>query len=189
MADTIRSFIAIELPPRVIDSIRALESGLRASGVPMRWVRPENIHLTVKFLGDVLPEQVAQIHAALGDSVAGAAPFALTAAGLGVFPDAVRPRVLWVGLCGQTDALFSLRRAVEDRLGRHGFPREDRPFRGHLTLGRAKERIDGRALGRAIQAHAGYRSEGFWVDRLCLFKSELKPSGPEYTRLVSVTLA
>jgi 2'-5' RNA ligase len=149
----------------------------------LKWVRPESMHLTLKFLGDVDPARVPEIEAALAAAAGAAPPFSLNARGIGVFPGMRKPRVLWMGLEGQLDRLAALQAAVESELARVGFPAEERPFKAHLTLARIKAplRIP---LSEALLSEAGEGESGpFPVERICLFRSELRPAGAVYTRL------
>ena len=188
MADTIRTFIATAIPDFVLAAIHEVQESIRRHGFNIRWVRPGNIHLTLKFLGDVSRQDVDRIAVTMVETVKPFPPISLSARGVGVFPSIKRPRVLWVGLDGQTEPLVRLQKALDEGLGAIGFPREARPFKGHLTLGRVKGRIDSRKLGAAIDRFSGFESETFRVDRIHLLKSDLKPAGAIYTRLNSAEL-
>jgi len=109
---------------------------VRDLGLPVKWVRPEGIHMTVKFLGEVEPEREPELRAALTRAAAGGRPLPLAVRGFGVFPDATRPRVIWAGLDADP-TLELLQHRVEQEFSPLGFPPEGRPFRPHLTLGRA----------------------------------------------------
>jgi len=136
MSKTIRTFIAIEIPGTIISKIRELQDGIRAYGFKIRWVRTENIHLTLKFLGDVEEIKINEIANAVAETVKGHSPITLQAKGIGVFPGIKRPRVLWVGLAGQLEALVRLQQTLDENLMALGFSREERTFKGHLTMGR-----------------------------------------------------
>lgn len=188
MPDTIRAFVAFELPRRVMSCIEEIQSRLKKSDVNLRWVRPESIHLTLKFLGNIQAADVEAIGGALEFAAQGVAPLVLEATALGVFPNLRRPRVLWMGIAGQTAGLNRLRENVETALTTLGFPTEARPFTGHLTLGRTKGTLKGRSLLKALETHTDFRSGPFTVDRFFLFKSDLKPTGAEYTKLRAIEL-
>lgn len=134
-------FVAVELPEAVRVSLAATMERLRAAGAGegLRWVRPESLHITLKFLGAVEEGRVPAIHTALRLGVRDAAPFTLRAAGLGSFGGRRNLRVVWVGVGGETEALASLARRVEAALEPLGFPGEGRPFAAHLTLARVRE--------------------------------------------------
>ena len=188
MSDTIRTFIAIEIPGNIISKIRELQKNLKVYGFKIRWVRPENIHLTLKFLGNIEAGDVDKINNAISNTVAGVVPISLAAKGIGVFPGIRRPRVLWIGLTGQLEPLMSLQKKLDENLRAIGFPKEKRPFKGHLTLGRIKTKIDARRFGDALMASRNFESETFTADRIILYKSELKPSGAVYTKLAEASL-
>jgi 2'-5' RNA ligase len=188
MDDTLRAFIAIELPETVIAALRKVQARLQTYRFKMRWVKTENIHLTLKFLGDIRAGDVRQVQQAVTEGVAGCGPFNLQAKGIGVFPGVKRARVLWAGLSGDTRRLVELQQAIDSRLAEIGIEREKKKYSGHLTLGRSKGRIDPRQLVDAMQQNGGFQSEPFTVDRAVLFQSRLKPDGAVYTRLHTVNL-
>jgi len=189
MPDTIRAFIACKLPQRVIASIEDLQNHLKKYGFSVRWVRPKNIHLTLKFLGNIKTADVETVGDVLKKAVSGFVPLVLEASGSGAFPNLHRPHVLWTGITGQTKELQHLQKAIENRLHPIGFPKETRPFTGHLTMGRVKGSINRRTLQQAIEAQSGYRSGPFTADRVFLFRSDLKPTGSEYTQLREIEIS
>ncbi|HPA14678.1 MAG TPA: RNA 2',3'-cyclic phosphodiesterase [Desulfobacterales bacterium] len=188
MAETLRSFIAFELPEKIISSIRKVQEEIKAYGFAMRWVRPENIHLTLKFLGNINQADIPEIRKRMSETAEKYSPMRLAAKGIGVFPGIKRPRVLWVGLNGQIDSLIGLQKTIDEKLEAIGLPRENRAFKGHLTLARVKGHIDSNRLGEAMKEVGGFESEAFIVDQIVLFKSELKPGGSVYTKLMSISL-
>ncbi len=188
MSDTIRTFIAIELPEQIIDSIGRIQERLQDYGFKVRWVRPQNIHLTLKFLGNIQKVQTEKIHQAIFESARGFAPISIAAKGIGAFPSIKRPRVIWVGLAGQINQLQKLQKALDEKLAANGFPKEKRKFKGHLTLGRVKNKIDPKKLLEAVKEFAGFESEPFVTDTVALFKSELKSTGAVYTKLMETSL-
>ena len=189
MSKSIRTFIAVKLPQTVLAAIDEVQEQLAGYGFSVRWVTTGNIHLTLKFLGDVHEDELDGIAAVLTEAVHGFAPFRLAAAGVGVFPSVKRARVIWVGLSGQLFELSALQRSIEDRLATIGYPREKRPFSGHLTLGRVKGSVAVSRLTTAMDAFRVFASETFEVDRVVLFKSDLRPTGALYTELRQVTLS
>jgi 2'-5' RNA ligase len=188
MTKTIRTFIALEIPGTIISKIRELQDGIKAYGLKIRWVRAENIHLTLKFLGDVEEIKIKKIAKAVFKTVEGHSPISIKAKGIGVFPGIRRPRVLWVGLAGQLEALVGLQQTLDENLIMLGFSREERPFKGHLTMGRMKDKIDVKKLGDALMAFRSFESETFTADQIILYKSELKASGAVYTELASASI-
>jgi RNA 2',3'-cyclic 3'-phosphodiesterase len=190
MKSVIRAFIAIELSDDIhhrLDDVehqiqsRAGETARRA----VRWVAAENIHLTLKFLGDVSTDQLTPITGLLAEVAASYPGLDLTIGGSGAFPNARRPRVVWVG-CEGSPVLGRLQKAVDQAMDRLGYPREERPFSPHLTLGRVNENARGDELAQLVRAlgetHVGELGR-VKVETFHLFKSELHPGGAVYTRL------
>lgn len=132
-----RLFVAINLPEDLRRSMWDAAVDLRSARYPIRWVRPESVHLTLKFLGEVPADREREISDAMRSATAGGKPFVLPVGGFGAFPDSRRPRVVWLG-CEAVPQLELLKHRVEQVMERQGFPLEGRPFRPHLTLGRVK---------------------------------------------------
>lgn len=179
----IRTFIALDLPPSVQESLEHLSLDLQRTGAAVSWVKPSRIHVTVKFLGNVPTERVDAISDALLQSVVETKPFRLRPAGCGAFPSMKKIRIVWVGLQGDLGPLKMLQRQVEDAMASLGFDREDRSFKPHLTLGRVKGTKNIRALQEAVLDHQGFQLEAFDVTEAVLYKSELRPDGARYTPL------
>lgn len=184
-----RTFIAIEIPADICLQIKKLQLDLKAENINLRWVKTENLHLTLKFLGDVAVEQVRMIEDRLLVELSQFGCFDLSLKGMGVFPSVTRPRILWCGIAGQIDALKGLHRCVETATNLLGISAEKRPFKGHLTVGRIKKRIPSRQLADVLQKRQDFISELFKVNEIILFKSDLKPGGPTYTKLIEIPLA
>ncbi|MEJ2100868.1 MAG: RNA 2',3'-cyclic phosphodiesterase [Desulfobacterales bacterium] len=183
MPETFRSFIAIDLPKSVRLFLQEIQDNLKSYKLPIKWVRPQNIHLTLKFLGDIETAQTAKIAAAMILAAENCTGVCLTAKDIGVFPDLKRPRVIWAGVKGQLEILETLQRTLDHHLAEIGFPKDRRTFRAHLTLGRVKGKIISARMKTAIAGLKSYESEPFEVDRIVLFKSELRPAGAVYTRV------
>ena len=188
MPDTIRTFIAFKLPKNIISSIRKIQEDIKSYAFKARWVNPENIHLTLKFLGDINSTDIEKVSEAIINTVNGHAPISLGLKGAGVFPGIKRPRVIWVGLGGEIEKLAGIQNDIEESLEELEFPREKRPFRGHLTLGRIKGKIDPKKLLDVMKKFEKFESELFIADQIYLFKSELKSTGSVYTELKSISL-
>ncbi|MEJ2209777.1 MAG: RNA 2',3'-cyclic phosphodiesterase [Anaerolineae bacterium] len=183
-----RTFIAIELDQELQETLARLQSLLRKKieSQCIRWVRPEGIHLTLKFLGDTSPEQVAQVKEALARAAATAAPFDFTVGGVGCFPNTRRPRVVWVGVHEPTGALKRLRDAVEEQVAPLGFPTEKRRFSPHLTLGRVHRRAlrsEVQEVGEVVAASAVGDVYEMHVGEVCYIESDLRPGGAVYRAL------
>ena len=188
----IRAFIALKTPAawdeKLVELQRDLKSKFGSSA--FRWVKPEQIHITLRFFGWLTTTQVEELKRIL-PAIAVARPrFTLNCFGLGCFPNARRPRVLWAGLAGdlpQADALQSSITEATDHLGE---PPEDRPFKPHLTLARLKEPDRAQitdlehAISRGFQIASGWR-----IDHLLLMQSHLSPNGSEYETLAAYALS
>ncbi len=183
-----RLFIAIELPEDIKQAIAKVQEQLRSSGASANWTRPEGIHLTLKFLGEVPDAKVQEIMAAISGAAQGTGKLDLKVAGAGAFPNVKAPRVLWLGLSGDLEKLTVLQAAVEDAMERAGFEREERKFSPHLTLARVKflkPRDNWAAMiGGIRNADLG----GFTADRVSLMKSELRRDGAVYAEVGRVEL-
>ena len=188
MVEKIRTFVAVALPEDVVVAIDRVERALAAFDFKIRWVDPHKIHLTLKFLGDVPLAGIDAIADALAAAVSKHPPLTLHATGVGAFPGFKRPRIIWVGLGDQMQALSALQRDVETHLAALGFAPEKRPFRAHLTMGRVKGAIDSRRLIEAVNGLQRFESPPFAVREVAIFRSELRPGGAEYTKLRVVQL-
>ena len=180
----IRAFLAIDPPEEILQAIGRIQGRLQMMiHGELRWVRPEAIHLTLEFFGDIPESAVADIAAVVEPAAAGAAPFSLAIGGAGVFPDQRRPRVLWLGMNGDVPRLLLFQQGLEAELGRIGFPAEERPFRPHLTLARIKSARGLTGLERALEMEEGSTAGEFTASGIGLIRSELTPRGAVYTRL------
>ena len=187
---TVRAFIALEIPEAVRGSLLRLQQQLRAGGLRARWVRPENVHLTVRFLGDIPLGVIPPVCSALEGAADGLKAPELQVANLGVFPNLRRARVIWAGLGGQVDGLNKIKARVDaclQTVDRRLFPIENRRFRAHLTLGRFRKPVE-EGLAAALKEPAGDDPLPFFAKTLALLRSELKPGGPVYTPLGRWTL-
>ena len=191
--EQVRSFVAIELPDQLKRELVGLVDRLRAGSPPVaRWVDPTNIHLTLKFLGDVAADRLDAVMAALTVAVGDFAPFRLEVGGLGVFPNPDRVRVVWVAVSGETGRLQTLRRAVDGAMEKLGFPGESRPFTPHLTLARVGDRArpdERQAIGQLVAAGEFRAATLLDVDAVHLMRSRLTSGGAVHGRTGSVRLA
>ena len=189
----IRSFIAIELPEEVKTGLRRLQTGLKLpEHTFVKWVAPESIHLTLKFLGNISPAKVAEITRVMEQASQGVSPFQLEVTEVGAFPNMRQPRVLWVGIKGEIDTLVVWQQRIDKGLLPLGFAKETRPFTPHLTLARLREGCspgDRRDFGEMVAKTPIEVSYKFNVNRLSLMKSQLLPGGAVYSRLAEVKLS
>jgi 2'-5' RNA ligase len=179
----VRTFIAIEIPEETKRAMAEVQARLKGSGAEASWTRPEGIHLTLKFLGEVPEERVGEVRNALVQAAEGRSRFRLTVAGTGVFPNEKNPRVVWVGVSGELDKLMGLQIRVEEHMVRLGFQQEDRRFTPHLTLGRIKKLSSRGSWLHALEGVRGIALPGFEVAGLSLMKSELGQAGSVYTEI------
>ena len=183
-----RSFIAIEIPEAIKKQMAEAQDRLKGSGVEASWTRPEGIHLTLKFLGEIPAALVPDIEQALSGAVSGRGRFRLAVGGVGAFPNANNARVAWIGLSGDLDPLTRLQEAVEDAMARLGMDRENRAFKPHLTLARVKYIRSRDQWRKALDEIRDIKLPEFEVTGVSLMKSELNRSGAVYTEIAKVEL-
>ncbi len=183
----VRTFIAIEIPANIQNAIYESCSGLRQTlnRSLVRWVPPQNIHLTLKFLGDIPAAALDRLKEKLPAEAACHQPFTIEIGKIGVFPSLRRPRVIWIGI-KYSEMLLSLQRSVETVASQLGIEAEKRPFSAHLTIGRVKQQVrsaERQRIGVAIKETKISSLGKAKVDAVHLFRSELKPGGAVYTSL------
>jgi RNA 2',3'-cyclic 3'-phosphodiesterase len=192
LEDTRRLFIAIELPRDILRTVEKVQNQLKATIPPRaaKWVRPEGIHLTLKFLGDVPLLQIDAVVEEMQAAVRGHTPFFLTIEGLGCFPNTKNPRVLWLGLTGDVRDLAALQAGIEEHITPLGYPAEDRGFHPHLTLARsARDARRNELAGIGKAAEKGLGTLGSWrIDAVSLMRSDLHPDGAVYTQAAHILL-
>lgn len=189
----LRLFVAVELDPAVVEELTRVRAALRSrpgSG-SVRWVDAGSAHLTLKFLGDTDERRLPEIERALDEGCRGYGPLELSLSGVGAFPGARKPRVLWVGLAGAADELGRLQGSIDAALARAGFAREERGFSPHLTIGRVRQGAsadDYRALEAMLSHPPPVSPATLAVAEVSLMRSILKPAGAEYRRLHAARL-
>jgi len=183
MKQRVRTFIAVDIDAATRKAAQGLIDQLRQAGADVKWVEPENLHLTVKFLGDVDADKLAQVCGAVEKAVAELAPFALELRGAGAFPNVRRPQTIWLGAEEGDDRMAELAERIETVLEPFRFRRETRRYRTHLTLGRLRREGAGVGvgdLGRLVEQLAGYEAGRMPVEELVVYSSELTRAGPVY---------
>ncbi len=183
-----RTFIAIEIPENIKQQMVEVQRRIRNAAVDASWPRPEGMHLTLKFLGDIPESKIPDITNALRLAVEGISRFPLGIQGVGTFPNARNARVVWLAVTGDLEKLTLLQAGVEDAMARLGMERENRAFSPHLTLARIKYIRSRESLLEAIEQVKDVKLPGFQVNAVSLMKSELKRSGAEYTEIARVEL-
>ena len=183
MTETIRTFIAIELNEEIHGELSSLQSDLKKSEADVKWVAPESIHLTLKFLGNIDEEKIKKTQNILSDIVKNFKPFFLSLKDIGAFPKLNYPRVIWVGVDEGKPKVSKLAKELEDRLEKIGISKEEKEFHPHITLGRVKSPKNRENLKNIIETTKFEPKSKIDVNRLILFKSQLTPQGPIYTPL------
>jgi len=187
----LRTFIAVDIPPGIQKNIQQSVDKLRRSiGNSVRWVPTNNIHLTLKFLGDVSQENVDILSQALSTEADSCSSFDLSVSGLGSFPNSKRARVLFIRIQAPAE-LEALQRGIETATTRLGYESDPHPFSPHLTIGRVRDRVsasDQQKICKTLEETKIDLLGTARVDSVQLYKSELKPSGSVYTRLFSAPL-
>jgi len=176
----VRSFIAIELPEAVRESLSRLSARLRESGVNASWVRPSNIHLTLRFLGEVDEEGLDRLTRILTEHYASVSPFPLSVRGTGAFPNLRRPSVIWAGVEPAEGALTEVQATAEAAAQAIGLPEESKSFHPHLTLARIRVPRGIEPLLARLQDEKDFSGGDFTANAVSLFSSELTPRGPIY---------
>ncbi len=176
-----RTFVSIELSPENRRLAADLQERLRASGARLRWVRPANLHFTLRFLGELPTAQVGRVAVATREAVKTVAPFMVTIGDLGAFPSFERPQVVWVASKQGAEALERLAASLNAALARERFPADPRHFRPHLTLGRSKDDRQWGDLVRALEQHRHTVLGSQLVEVVTIMESRLTPDAPIYT--------
>ena len=193
--DAVRAFVAIELPLPIRQALSTIEEQIQASAGPaaqkaIRWVPTENMHLTIKFLGEVSAGKVQALAHMLRGEASRHSTFSFSVGGLGAFPNLRRPRVIWIGIEAPGE-LSNLQKAIEAETQRLGYPAEERPFSPHLTLGRISQNARPEEVSLLAQALGKMKVETIGqvqANQAHLFRSDLHPTGSMYTRLFSFDL-
>jgi RNA 2',3'-cyclic 3'-phosphodiesterase len=190
--EPIRAFIAVELPDSVKAAISSIQVGIRCDEhSSVKWVNPDSVHLTLKFLGNIKPELVPDIGRAMSQAAAGLGPLRLELSELGGFPNLRAPRVVWLGLGGDISTLRLLYRQLEHGLAELGFPPEGRAFSPHLTLGRVRQgvaRPEQQRLAQAITSAKLDERAPFEAHSVALMRSTLTRAGAIYSRILEASL-
>lgn len=183
-----RLFVAVEIPEGLKEAVAALQARIRSAAVVAKWSRPQGLHLTLKFLGEVRESRVPEILQALAPALSEREWFRLGFEGLGAFPNPAAARVVWLGSGGEVGKLVALQAAVDQAMAGLGFARDDRPYTPHLTIGRIRQIRKRDAWLREFEGFKNHRLPGFDVTSISLMESELEPAGAVYRELGRVAL-
>lgn len=185
--DAVRTFLCIEIPEGIRQRIEELQRTLRSLDAQASWVRGQNIHLTLKFLGDVERSRIEKVIKAVTSAAFEINPFEIEVGGAGCFPSPRSPRALWVGLTRLTDEFRKLHRIVETSLAHSGFARDEKKFSPHLTIARLRSPRNAALLTEKLIA-TGFEPESFTAREVIVMQSELSPGGSIYTPLAVIKL-
>ena len=183
-----RSFFAVELSAEIAVGVRKIQGALKERATGVRWVRPEGIHLTLKFLGEVEPDRIEGIVHKAEEVIQGVNPFSVRIRGGGGFPAAKNPRVIWIGVEDHSGMLKQLQTRIEAGMAELGFTQEKRGFTPHLTVGRLRSGKGSKTVAQAIDAIKTSDLGSMEVREIILFRSLLMPAGAVYTKLHSFPL-
>ena len=175
----IRTFLAVPLPAEIRDKLTVLQRQLAQRSNKITWTQPENLHVTLIFLGDVSAEEVPAICKAAQEASSTIKPFEASVRGVGCFPDQRRPRILWAGISEGTTQLRELLDLTSIQLEGLGFRREERIYTPHITIGRVRQ--SQRGFGESLQAHEAFEAGKTLVEEVHIYSSELTPKGSLYT--------
>ena len=178
---TVRSFVALDLPDYVAESLTSTVNDLSERLQGVRWTRPGNLHLTLKFLGDVQTSKIDEISGVIDEVASGHGPVSLSLGSVGAFPNRRRAKVICVGLDGVVQPLIDLHCGIDQALSSVGFKREQRAFRPHLTLGRSRS-------GTTLRDDIAVPECVFVCEQVSLVRSDLRPDGAQYSTLHSADL-
>ncbi|MCE5200123.1 MAG: RNA 2',3'-cyclic phosphodiesterase [Armatimonadota bacterium] len=185
----IRTFVAVLIDEELRQNIAEVQSRVKKLAPDVKWVAPENFHVTLKFLGDVEEDALSQVFTAVEEAARRCSPFDLSMSGLGAFPNPSRARVVWAGISDGRDKVSDLASKVDESLSKLGFGKEDKPFKAHITIGRVK---DSRNLGRLAEAIQNTNAVNLGTQRVnsvAVMQSEMLRSGSIYTPLRIIDLS
>ena len=190
--ENIRAFIAIALPENVIRHLKNLQALLKTYQIKASWPNPSNMHLTLKFLGDIPSSKINiikdSIHEAVLDFKKENKRLSLSIKGLGVFPSGKKPRIIWAGIHRQTSRLETMHLLLDKHLEKVGCKKEKIYFSPHITLCRLKQSVSKNRITQILQTHADMESDSFLTKQITLFKSQLISSGAVHTKLFSTKI-
>jgi 2'-5' RNA ligase len=184
MKKTFRTFVAVELTNPIRARAEELIASLADTSADVKWVEPHNLHLTMKFLGDVHQREIGDVCQAVMHGAADVQPFELEVCGAGAFPTAARPRTIWLGAGAGTESMVALHDKIETDLAELGYREEHRRFQPHITLGRVRgEGPQIVELGEKLGRQADFVAGRMTVNRVAVFSSTLRFDGPVYERI------
>ncbi len=184
----VRTFVAIVIHDSLHATLDKLLEKLSSSNAKVKWVQPENVHLTLKFLGNVEEERLPEVFEACEGAAKNVSAIDIEMRALGCFPDPKSPRIVWLGIERGADAVRQLQQKVESELQAIGFPKEEKPFKAHLTIGRVKGKQGLSRLCRLLDDQKNIVIGSMRVQKISVMKSKTLPQGPVYTELKAIPL-
>ena len=182
-----RTFIAVELPEQIKKEIEQLQTPLKKTNAFVSWVKPGNIHITLKFLGEVPEEKINEVFSATELALKNAKRFKMNLKGMGAFPDFRRPRVIWIGAGKGGEELSDMATKIEEETEKIGYPKEKRKFSAHFTIGRVKSPKNIEKLIELVKS-SDFETEDMEVNEVTVMRSQLHPAGAIYTPLKKIPL-
>ena len=190
MKNIVRTFVAVEVDSAVRAQTECRIELLSDSGADVKWVDPKNQHLTLKFLGDVAGGEISRVCEMVQQAAVGVKPFELEIRGAGAFPNAGRPRTLWLGSGQGEEEMIDLQGRIDKQLGKLSFRPDRRRFHPHLTIGRVRRGGPGLAeLAKMLAAEADFAAGTIKVNKVLVFSSQLQRDGPIYEVLATARLS
>jgi 2'-5' RNA ligase len=187
-AEVIRTFICIDVSPSIKSRLAVLQDELRKFDASVSWVKPTNVHLTLKFLGGVPVAKLPKLIETARDVCGSCSRFEVEVSGAGCFPSPRKPNVFWVGLVHLPGALISLQKNLEEALEAEGFARETKSFKPHLTIGRIRQPRNAQIVADELLKR-GFATERFPADEVIVMRSDLTPRGALYNPLATIPLS
>ena len=185
---TLRTFIAIELDPQLQAVLHQIQEDFKKIGADVRWIKAQNIHVTLKFLGEVPPERIDSVRDLMAKTLEGFKSFSMALTHLGAFPKIENPQIIWVGTTADRNSIQQIAQSLEENLKGIGFEKEKRDFDPHVTLGRMRSSINKFALTKKMRDFEFPTTPHQLVNQIVLFKSTLSPQGPAYEALAKIDL-
>ncbi|MBU0477383.1 RNA 2',3'-cyclic phosphodiesterase [bacterium] len=181
--NTVRSFIAINIPAKIRNKLEKIQDDLKKSNAALQLVKPENIHITLKFLGNVPVESINDIQDAINESISRFKIFSVSFEKTGAFPNPQYPRVIWVGIEKGREELSLINTKIENSLSRFSLHQENRKFQPHLTIARVRSGKNRERIVNALEELKNIRVGEMLAEEICLMESMLKPQGAQYKTL------
>ena len=183
-----RTFIAIGLTQEIRDYLADIQQELKKCRADVKWVRPENIHLTLKFLGERDEKKIDKTKEAMEETAKAKTCFSVNLSSFGAFPKLDSPRIIWVGIDRGEKETKEIACDLEEKIARIGIPKEDKPFSSHITIARVKSPLNRQALIQGLKTLPPCQNKEFLVTTITLYKSTLTPNGPVYAVLKEAAL-